>query len=127
MGISKNELARRVGAAGPTVIEWFTRGALPDGEKLARLPEALGVNGHWLLTGEGSMLPPGAGPDASDRATRTGAQSVIADVRHLVHDLEAKYAEPATLRAAKVAGFVREQAQKAQRTPGRRKTHRKLG
>lgn len=127
MGITKNELARRIGAAGPTVIEWFTKGALPDGEKLARLPEALEVNGHWLLTGDGPMLPPGSGTETADRAIRTGNQMVLGDVRRFVSDLEARYTkdESPSQRAAKVAGFAREQADKARQTPGRRKAVRR--
>lgn len=130
LGITKNELARRIGAAGPTVIEWFTQGALPDGEKLARLPEALEVNGHWLLTGDGPMLPPGAGSGASDQAFRLGAQAVTAEVRRFVSDLEQRYtekeeSEAATQRAARRLALTQEQADRARQEPGRRKRPRR--
>lgn len=123
VGISKNELARRIGAAGPTVIEWFTKGALPDGEKLARLPDALQVNGHWLLTGEGSMLPPGSGTEQSDHAFRAGAQAVTAQVRRLVTQLETVYADGE--HAHRRLALTREQADRARATPGRRKKARR--
>ena len=127
LGITKNELARRVQAAGPTVIEWFTKGALPDGEKLARLPEALGVNGHWLLTGDGPVLPPGSGVEATDRSFRLGAQAVTAKVRRFVETLEAHYTdvEAASQHAAKRLALAEEQADRARQMPGRRKRTRR--
>jgi len=126
LGITKNELARRIGAAGPTVIEWFTKGALPDGEKLARLPDALQVNGHWLLTGQGPLLPPGAGSNAADLAHRFGAQEVTAKVRRFVGELESQYADgDASQHAAKRLALSREQADRAREAPGRRKKARR--
>lgn len=127
LGITKNELARRIGAAGPTVIEWFTKGALPDGEKLARLPEALQVNGHWLLTGQGSMLPPGTGTDAGDRAHRFGAQEVTAKVRQFATQLESQYSDGTAehAHAERRLALAQAQADRAREMPGRRKKPRR--
>jgi len=52
-GMSQADLARELGVGVATVSEWFTRGRVPNGDVMLRLPGALGVNGHWLLTGEG--------------------------------------------------------------------------
>jgi transcriptional regulator with XRE-family HTH domain len=52
-GMSQADLAREVGVGVATVSEWFTRGRVPNGDVMLRLPHALAVNGHWLLTGEG--------------------------------------------------------------------------
>jgi transcriptional regulator with XRE-family HTH domain len=51
--MSQADLARQLGVGVGTVSEWFTRGRVPNGDVMLRLPAALGVNGHWLLTGEG--------------------------------------------------------------------------
>lgn len=51
--MSQADLARELGVGVATVSEWFTRGRVPNGDVMLRLPHALGVNGHWLLTGEG--------------------------------------------------------------------------
>jgi transcriptional regulator with XRE-family HTH domain len=52
-GLSQADLARELGVGVATVSEWFTRGRVPNGDVMLRLPGALQVNGHWLLTGEG--------------------------------------------------------------------------
>jgi transcriptional regulator with XRE-family HTH domain len=52
-GLSQADLARELGVGVATVSEWFTRGRVPNGDVMLRLPGALRVNGHWLLTGEG--------------------------------------------------------------------------
>lgn len=54
-GMSQADLARELGVGVATVSEWFTRGRVPNGDVMLRLPHALGVNGHWLLTGEGPL------------------------------------------------------------------------
>lgn len=52
-GMSQADLARELGVGVATVSEWFTRGRVPNGDVMLRLPHAMSVNGHWLLTGEG--------------------------------------------------------------------------
>lgn len=57
--LNPNQLAERMSADGERVYSSVTNkwrdGAMPSGEYLLRLPGALGVDGHWLLTGDGSM------------------------------------------------------------------------
>lgn len=58
-GLSQNGLADRLSEGGTRVyasaVGGWLKGALPSGETMLRLPSALGVDGHWLLTGEGQM------------------------------------------------------------------------
>jgi transcriptional regulator with XRE-family HTH domain len=66
--MSQADLARELGVGVATVSEWFTRGRVPSGDVMLRLPRALAVNGHWLLTGEGPRdLDPGAEMDPYQR------------------------------------------------------------
>nr|PZN59215.1 MAG: hypothetical protein DIU58_18270 [Sphaerobacter thermophilus] len=73
-GITKAELARRLAKSPSAISEWWTKQAMPEGETILRLPEALSVSGHWLLTGEGPMERPRA--DGED-PYRQGAEMVI--------------------------------------------------
>jgi transcriptional regulator with XRE-family HTH domain len=52
--MTQADLARELGVGTATVSEWFTRGRVPSGDVMLRLPHALDVSGHWLLTGEGA-------------------------------------------------------------------------
>ena len=70
-GMSQADLAREVGVGVATVSEWFTRGRVPNGDVMLRLPQALSVNGHWLLTGEGPRdLAGDAGGDPYQHGVR---------------------------------------------------------
>lgn len=52
--MSQADLARDLGVGEATVSEWFTRGRVPQGDVMLRLPHVLQVSGHWLLTGDGA-------------------------------------------------------------------------
>jgi transcriptional regulator with XRE-family HTH domain len=54
--MTQTALAERLGINLPTVNRWINQGVIPDGPQLMRLPELLGVSGHWLLTGKGEMV-----------------------------------------------------------------------
>ncbi len=70
-GMSQADLARELGVGVATVSEWFTRGRVPNGDVMLRLPLALAVNGHWLLTGEGPRdLDEGPDGDPYQRGVR---------------------------------------------------------
>lgn len=45
------------------VSQWERDKAIPTGEHLLALPGILGVNGHWLLTGDGPVEAPGTVTD----------------------------------------------------------------
>ena len=54
-GISQAELARRCGIKQPSVSGWLNgKSKYLRGENLLRAAQALGVDEHWLATGEGS-------------------------------------------------------------------------
>ncbi len=55
--VTQTELGKRIGVRQATVSQWLSRTAPsePKADQLVRLPDALGINGHWLLTGRGSM------------------------------------------------------------------------
>lgn len=49
------KLAASIGVSQGSVSRYLN-GEWPSAETLLRLPEALGVSGHWLLTGKGPMI-----------------------------------------------------------------------
>jgi transcriptional regulator with XRE-family HTH domain len=61
----QKELAGAVGASQQSVSPWLdpAKPDIPKGRLMLALPKALGVSGHWLLTGEPPETPPGA-PEA---------------------------------------------------------------
>lgn len=76
-GMSQADLARELGVGVATVSEWFTRGRVPNGDVMLRLPHALAVNGHWLLTGQGPRETEGdAGTDPYGRGVRDALERV---------------------------------------------------
>ncbi|MBA4159362.1 MAG: helix-turn-helix transcriptional regulator [Gemmatimonadetes bacterium] len=91
-GMSQADLARELGVGVATVSEWFTRGRVPNGDVMLRLPEALRVNGHWLLTGEGPRERERRGGE--DPYLR-GARDAIARVSQSLADVSRRFgAEP---------------------------------
>ena len=55
---SQSQLARELGMKAPSQVNRWCRGeSLPEGRYMAQLPELLAVSGHWLLTGQGLMVP----------------------------------------------------------------------
>lgn len=56
------DLAKALTAKHQVVAPWL-KGTPPGGAYMVRLPGVLGVNGHWLLTGEGVELPPEVAPE----------------------------------------------------------------
>lgn len=76
--MSQADLARELGVGVATVSEWFTRGRVPNGDVMLRLPHALGVSGHWLLTGEG---PRELEPDFRGDPYLRGARDALERVR----------------------------------------------
>lgn len=59
LDITQRELARRLEQSPAAVSDWFSKSSLPSGEVMMRMPAALNVSGHWLLTGIGSPTPAG--------------------------------------------------------------------
>jgi transcriptional regulator with XRE-family HTH domain len=84
------DLARDLGVPHATVLKW-SGGSVPGGDLLAKLPKALGVSGHWLLTGEGPADAPGAREDLS-RARRVAAAEergrILSAMREAIERIE---------------------------------------
>jgi transcriptional regulator with XRE-family HTH domain len=90
-GVTQADLVRATGATSPTVTDWFNKGAVPDAATLARVARHLRLNGHWLLTGEGSPLAPGEGETQTDVAFALGARTVLTELRRVLATLEVAY------------------------------------
>lgn len=60
-------LSQKAGIPRRTLETYLTGEADPKGKRLAAICAAAGVNGHWLLTGEGERSPSAEG-DAADVA-----------------------------------------------------------
>jgi len=94
-GMSQADLARELGVGEATVSEWFTRGRVPSGDVLLRLPAVLEVNGHWLLTGEGPRELPWSGEDLYVR----GAADAVAQMRRHLDEVARRYGAAPGLRS----------------------------
>jgi len=87
-GLSQADLARELGVGVATVSEWFTRGRVPNGDVMLRLPGALRVNGHWLLTGEG---PRGREHSPDGDPYLRGASDAIDRLRQALDDAARRF------------------------------------
>lgn len=91
-GLSRNRVAQLVEVGSGTISEWFTKGSVPSGDILSRFTEKLGINGHWLLTGEGTMK--GSAPDGESEPPDEGDgaepsvddQQIFTEVRDILRD-----------------------------------------
>ncbi len=52
LGLSQARLASVAGVSQPTVANWETGSHIPRKNALAKISEALGVEQHWLLSGD---------------------------------------------------------------------------
>lgn len=65
-GITKAELARRVGISAPSINGWFSgKAKFLRGENLLAAAKALDVDEGWLATGKGAMVPAGRADDSA--------------------------------------------------------------
>lgn len=70
-GESQAALAKRLRLSQPTISGWLTEDELdPKASVLAVVVRVLGVNGHWLLSGEGERWSLSVGADALYREGR---------------------------------------------------------
>ena len=69
-GITKAELARRVGISAPSINGWFSgKAKFLRGENLLAAAKALDVDEAWLATGKGTMVPTGRAEDSREAFT----------------------------------------------------------
>ena len=70
-GLSRDELAARVGVHAGSIARWETGGSVPHAFTLERIAEACGSTAEWIRTGrrddaELATASPGEGEDAGD-------------------------------------------------------------
>jgi transcriptional regulator with XRE-family HTH domain len=87
-GMTQADLARELGVGVGTVSEWFTRGRVPSGDVMLRLPQTLEVNGHWLLTGEG---PRELGWEDGDDPYVRGARDALAQMNRCLAEVARRF------------------------------------
>ena len=78
LGISQEEMARRVGVKLKTVVSWENDWSEPRANKLQMVAGLLNVSIRWILTGEG------VGPDDPDMVDLEGdLNQIILDLRQM--------------------------------------------
>ena len=93
-GLTRQELADRIGSSRSSVSVQLdpSADAWMAGDKMLRLAPALGCNAHWLLTGQGSEIPPG--PDYERKLRAEGGRDVLERMRKLLDQLDAALTPP---------------------------------
>ncbi len=79
VGLSQNELAKRLGVKERTIVAWEDDTAEPRANKLQMLSGVLNVSMRWLLTGSGDGLE--APTEASEISP--DISSLLAELREL--------------------------------------------
>jgi len=83
-GMSREDLARRLGVRAGSVAAWEDDRADPRANRLQMLAGMLNVSVGWLLTGQGQGLE---GPPAEGPALAPAAAAALADLREVRGDL----------------------------------------
>ena len=88
-GKGQNQVAREVDASNSVASEWFDSESdtLPGGKFIGPLAISLGVNGHWLITGQGHWYPhatTGRRDLVFLEGIEVGARSVAAEVQKAI-------------------------------------------
>lgn len=118
-GLTPTQLAAKLGTRQTTTGQWYKGRTLPSAEWLGELCQALHVNGHWLLTGQGPMAPPDVAAPGAVSEFEAGFQAGLEAARRAIP--AAPSPRPALDPAdAQDAADVREQVERAERSgPGR--------
>lgn len=80
--VAGDRSVKQVAAAtglNPETVRRYLRGQAPSAEFLAALCRAYGVNGHWLLTGEGAAFLHDSSADALRRSSASALLRTLAD------------------------------------------------
>ncbi len=92
-GESQTALAERLGIRQPTIWGWLNEGAVdPKASVLEAVARTLGVNGHWLLTGDGDKRELSVGGEVIFAA---GVEAGLQQAQEAVRALRATSAVPA--------------------------------
>ena len=76
----RGAVAKKFGVSTESVRKWLTGDSIPDTKRIPEIAKKLGVNGNWLLTGDGLMVGYTANED--------GATYQISKFQSLIDDLE---------------------------------------
>lgn len=85
------------------VSKWLNDAALPRADYLASIALGLDISGHWLLTGEGEMMLPGAPPAVGADLFGDGFRAALASARLAIESLEVPTISAAA--ASRLAGI----------------------
>jgi hypothetical protein len=90
-GLDQGGLGEILGTPQQAVSKWLSEeGTLPGGKLMIRLPAALRVSGHWLLTGELPVEPPTlAQARAFEEVSRTAVATVLQSFERTIAELRA--------------------------------------
>ncbi len=92
-GESQTALAERLGVRQPTIWGWLNEGAVdPKASVLEAVALTLGVNGHWLLTGQGDKRELSVGGEVIFAA---GVEAGLQQAQEVVNAIRATSAAPA--------------------------------
>lgn len=122
-GWSQQALAGALDVTQATVSGWFAKGSFP-GEVILRMPAALGVDGHWLLTGEGPMEAVDPGDRGYAEGVRRAADAMLAATQWLLEEEQGSSAADLTAEEAEAAAEADQAAEETltpdqSRSPGR--------
>lgn len=97
---SGDELARKAEIPRSTLETYLAGKALPKADRLAAICYSTGVNGHWLITGEGSMLLAGVAQEVGSNAADLRLFGDAMEVIDLYLEKTKKTMSPANKRKA---------------------------
>lgn len=66
VGETQAEIASDLGLKRQTVHHWFSKDGVPESDTLALIEKRWGVDGEWLRSGDGTMLPQPSPEDLRD-------------------------------------------------------------
>ncbi|WP_316013079.1 helix-turn-helix transcriptional regulator [Roseobacter sp. HKCCA0434] len=77
LGMTQNELARRLGVKPATIVNWEDDRAEPRANRLSMLAGILGVTLKWLISGQGE------GPGVETEPLDADALALLAELRRI--------------------------------------------
>jgi transcriptional regulator with XRE-family HTH domain len=115
-GDSQSDIAKRLGLSQPTISGWLTEERLdPRASALGVVAQKLGINGHWLLTGQGSRRVDDSATAVFADGVRAGLHRAELAVRALRATSGGIDAEQSAFEKMAVRTAVREEAKAAPR------------
>ena len=110
--IPQAEWARRLGVYSSTIGDILNKQRLPNGEILLKMAGVFDVDGHWLITGEGTPSPKSGG---AERAFKVGGSTALTSALEALEALRVEWEGTADRRDAREAGLAVPRATKRRR------------